>query len=293
MDKLVDYKREPSLHPELLPFPQLNQLTHCIFYGPSGVGKYTHMLRCIYPYSAHKLKFEKRVAITPEFYIKISDIHYEVDMDMLGCNSKPLWNDIFNQITDIIRNKYTEKKGIIICKNFHKINAELLDIFYSYMQTPQITYIFLMESISFLPINILSKCKVIPICRPSKQLYSDCLKVPIPETIYNIKQVLYQLPYIDPKKIICAKLKQSILTLTFKFADLREDIYSIFIFDLGVESCIWSIVQSLLLPHKKMNKITQTTITFLQQYNNNYRPIYHLENYIYSLIAIIHDLNAK
>ena len=291
MDKMVDYLKEPSLHPELSPFPPINKLTHCILYGPSGIGKYTHMLRSIQPYSLHKLKFEKKIQIisTTTFSIKISDIHYEVDMDMLGCNSKTLWNDIYNQIVDIINNKYTEKYGIIVCKNFHLINNELLDIFYSYMQTKQITYIFLMESISFLPTNILSKCKIIPIQRPSEQTYKDCLQVPIPPIIHNIKHVLYKQPYVDPKKNICTKISNYIVTQSFKFSELREDIYSIFIFDLGVEACIWSIISSLDVSHSKMKSIVYTTITFLQYYNNNYRPIYHLENYIYSLIRIIHE----
>jgi hypothetical protein len=286
MDKFIDYKKEPTLHPELGPFPPFTKLTHTILYGPSGVGKYTHALRSIENYSSNKLKFEKRISVTPEFSIKISDIHYEVDMEMLGCNSKTLWNDTFHQILDIIQNKYTNKNGIILCKNMHKINHELLDIFYSYMQTPFVLFMLLSESVSFLPRNITSKCKIIPVRRPTKDLYAKCLQVPIPDTIHNIKQVLYQLPYSDPKKAVCTKLTQFILHPQFKFNDLREEIYSILIFDLGVESCIWSILSSLQLPSDKMNLIIYATIRFFQYYNNNYRPIYHLENYIYSIIKI-------
>ena len=37
-----------------------------------------------------------------------------------------------------------------------------------------------------------------------------------------------------------------------------------------------------------MTTIYLDTFSFLQYYNNNYRPIYHLENYLYSLINKIH-----
>ena len=32
------------------------------------------------------------------YTIKISDIHFEIDMELLGCNAKILWNDIFKSI---------------------------------------------------------------------------------------------------------------------------------------------------------------------------------------------------
>ena len=54
-------------------------------------------------------------------------------MSHLGCNSKILWNEIFMQIVDIISVK-SEKIGVVICKNFHMIHGELLEIFYSYIQ---------------------------------------------------------------------------------------------------------------------------------------------------------------
>ena len=38
-----------------------------------------------------------------------------------------------------------------------------------------------------------------------------------------------------------------------------------------------------------MNEILIKTYKFLQFYNNNYRPIYHLENYIFYLISKINE----
>lgn len=292
MDKFTDclsYTKE--LHPKImsLPFPSIQQFQHLILYGPQGIGKYTKMLSIVKRYSSSQLKCEKRLQIntTPPFYIKISDIHYEVDMDLLGCNSKPLWNEIHAHIHEVIQSKYSDKHGIIVCKNFHKINHELLDIFYSYMQS-DVKYIFLTEAVSFLPVNILSKCKILPMSRPSTDMYHQCLDVPIPPIVYNIKSVLHQRMDINPSKTICTKILNAIVSLQFTMSELREDLYTILIFDLGVEKIIWHLITTLQATHTQRLSMVKETIQFLQYYNNNYRPIYHLEKYIYGLIAIIH-----
>jgi hypothetical protein len=286
--KFTDYISYTSpLHPKIaaLSFPPIASFQHLILYGPPGVGKYTQMLSIVHQYST--LKCEKRLPIdtTPPRYIKISDIHYEVDMELLGCNSKPLWNDIYDHIHGIIQSKYTEKHGIIVCKNFHKINHELLDIFYSYMQG-SIKYILITEAISFLPDNILSKCKVLSMPRPSRETYAACLNVPIPETITNLKTVMNRQPNIDPIQATCTKLLHSIKTLNFTMSELREDLYTILVFNLNVERiCLYLITH---LPNKL--QLVKETVLFLQYFNNNYRPIYHLEKYIYSLMTIVHNL---
>ena len=79
---------------------------------------------------------EKKMILNSDKYnysYKISDIHYEIDMGLLGCNAKLVWHELFLQIVDII-SVSPNKKGIILCKNFHKIHTELLPLFYSYVQ---------------------------------------------------------------------------------------------------------------------------------------------------------------
>ena len=39
-----------------------------------------------------------------------------------------------------------------------------------------------------------------------------------------------------------------------------------------------------------MSNILLKTFVFFKYYNNNYRPIYHLENYLLYLIKVIHNL---
>ena len=46
--------------------------------------------------------------------------------------AKLLWHEIYTHIVDIIEQYKTHQ--VIVCKNFHKINNDLLKVFYSYIQ---------------------------------------------------------------------------------------------------------------------------------------------------------------
>ena len=191
-EEYISSNQKEDLHPKLnkifQKFPKkINELQNVLFYGPSGVGKYTQMLKLIKRYSPTELKYEKKISITfnkQQYFFRISDIHYEIDMSLLGCNSKLLWHDIYLQIVDIISAKI-EKSGIIVCKYFHEIHSELLENFYSYMQqnnslSIKINFMLITENISFIPDNILNCCEVINVPRPTKLLYNKCLKNKLP-----------------------------------------------------------------------------------------------------------------
>ena len=107
----VESALSKPLHPKLktvysTAFPSnVNHLKNVIFYGPPGTGKYSQMLACISRYSPTRLKYEKRLTISynkETYFIKISDVHFEIDMSLLGCTSKLLWNEMHNQIVDVI-----------------------------------------------------------------------------------------------------------------------------------------------------------------------------------------------
>ena len=297
-----------NLHPKLnkifAKFPKkIGQLQNVIFYGPNGTGKYTQMLKCIKQYSPSDLKYEKKLSITynkQQYFFKISDIHYEIDMGLLGCNSKLLWHDIYLQIIDIISAK-TDKSGIIVCKNFHEIHSELLDNFYSYMQhntnSIDLKYILLTDSVSFILDSIINCCEIIHVSRPSKTLYNKCLKNKLPtdiklNTITNIKGLQCLQKSLEPHKFICNNIISAMISIDdVKMLKFRDLLYDIFIYNLNITDCVWYILEQLSIQHK-INKddlpgIMVKTYSFFQYYNNNYRPIYHLEQYMYELVSII------
>ncbi len=314
-EEYINTNQKMNMHPKLNKiynkFPnEINKLKNVIFYGPSGIGKYTQMLSSIKKYSPSELKYEKKISITydkQQYYIKISDIHYEVDMSLLGCNSKLLWHSIYQQIIDIISAK-NEKSGIVVCKYFHEIHSELLENFYSYMQlnnaiSINLIFFIITEELSFIPDNIINCCDVINIARPSKSVYSKCLTSKIQnkiklENITNIKNIknidIYNEDMMLQYRLICNKIIDNLINIeNLKYLKFRDLLYDIFIYNLDITDCIWYIL-SVLVDKNKINtthlsNILIKTYNFFQYYNNNYRPIYHLESYLLHLCKLIHS----
>ena len=308
---IIENQRE-NLHPKLeklyTKFPKdTNKLPNIIFYGPSGVGKYTQMLKSIKKYSPSDLKYEKKISVTynkQQYYFKISDIHYEIDMSLLGCNSKLLWHEIYLQIIDIISAK-NDKFGIVVCKYFNDIHSELLENFYSYMQKNHsicvdLKFIIITEEISFIPDTILNCCQIINIPRPTKTNYMKCIKKIPPkiklENITNIKKLhLYNDELMLQYKIICNKILHNLKNIEeSNFLKFRDILYDMFIYNLDISDCIWYIISTLINENKirkeQLSPILIKTYCFFQYYNNNYRPIYHMENYLLTLAKIIHGM---
>ena len=342
-----------NMHPELFStfskFPSnIYQFENLILYGPSGAGKYSQMLSVLKRYSPSNLKYDKRItAVTDKhnYIYRISDIHYEIDMALLGCNSKTIWHELFFQIIDIISVKQ-EKIGIIVCKNFHQIHTELLDIFYSYMQQYNhshtniiIKFIILTEQISFIPRTILNNCHLINVKRPDKELYknitgvnrllkednvfiqrinkthineetkkllNDQLKDINTEDILNMKEIKqfdlfnkYEKSQPIPEdifNIVCNQLITEICTIDkSKFIDLRESLYNILTYNLDVTESIWYIITHFIntgdLSGNNISQVIEKMYLFLKYYNNNYRPIYHLESIIFYIIIKIYNLD--
>ena len=76
-----------------------------------------------------------------------------------------------------------------------------------------------------------------------------------------------------------------------KFLKFRDLLYDILIYNLDMNECIWYILSTLiqegLIDHKKIPDTLIKTYKFFQYYNNNYRPIYHIENYLFYLIGVM------
>lgn len=302
-----------NLHPKLKKvyekFPKnIEHVGNLIFYGPSGVGKYSQMLTAIQSYSHSEMKYEKKITLLfnkQPFFFKISDIHYEVDMSLLGCNSKLLWHEIYQQIVDILSAKTDSKKtGFIVCKEFQHTHSELLDIFYSYMQennssSLNIKFILLTEQISFIPDSILNCCQVIHVPRPTKTSYAKCIgvkKLTIDTVnITNIKGLHANITELmQPHKIMCDKILHEIMNVdNLTFLNFRDLMYDIFIYNLDIFECVWYIITFLTnkqIMHKKnVSNFLLKTFHFLKHYNNNYRPIYHLESYLFYITALVHN----
>lgn len=341
-----------NLHPYIeKQFLTMKELCNIIFYGASGIGKYSQVLNFLKSYSPSNLKYDKRITISTEkqnYTYQISDIHYEIDMQLLGCHSKLLWHEIFYQIVDIITMK-SDKIGFIVCSNFHHIHNELLEIFYSYMQQYsninshiKIYFIIISENISFLPNNILNSCKIIGMKRPTKEMYSNILEdyngiynrqpnyednfykamnfIQKSSNLTNIKKTnnyISTMNNISPCDItnikelklftdfplnnipqevfvcVCDSIIDLMKSPKLSLNTLRDTIYDILIYNIDATECLWYIL-SHFIENKLINENSITNIliksdSIFLQYNNNYRPIYHLENILLYIIIQVNE----
>ena len=99
----------------------------------------------------------------------------------------------------------------------------------------------------------------------------------------------------SPHNIVCQQIIDCIINYEdMKFLQLREYLYDICIFDLNIYNCIIYILLELinknLLSQLQLNKILIKLVDFMRLYNNNYRPIYHLEKYILYILSIVNEL---
>jgi len=320
------------LHPGLsktciLKWPKLmHKLGHVILYGPPGVGKYTLALVGIHKYSISNLRYDKKLNVECMkviYIVRMSDVHFEVDMALLGYNAKLLWHEIYTTISEIIASR-PNKAGIILCKNFHETNTELLDAFYSYMQSQTtsviINIIMLVENISFLPSNIVGASKIVAIPKPSKASlikYNTFLAQNVQSVETSSMSQLPQLPQLPPlpqlpHKATCTKLLGHLLGESqLSFIEIRELLYHILVYNLNAYTCIWHISSTLqtmgyLFKQKKNKKENKKEnedqlnwydheerllafLAFCTRFNMHYRPIFHLEYFIHDTYCQIRN----
>ena len=83
---------------------------------------------------------------------------------------------------------------------------------------------------------------------------------------------------------------------TLDFLELRDNLYNIMIYHLDMTECIWEILTAILkqypLEQEKICDILSELYKFFRYYNNNYRPIYHLEKFILYLCKVVNDLGT-
>ena len=222
-------------------------------------------------------------------------------MELLGCHSNILWNIIYYKILDIISTK-KEMRGIILCKNFDKINNDLLNKFYSYMQclnhlNIKLVYILITDNISFIPNSIINQCRIISVPKPEKEIYKKIFNLELEyvntNEINNIKGLITN-NIFNEKKLYLDICNYIYDIKNIDYLILREKIYKILVYNLSIHDCIWTIFNNIVnkynLSEEKISYLIDKIIYFFKYYNNNYRPIYHIEKIILEMCKVIHNM---
>ena len=96
----------------------------------------------------------------------------------------------------------------------------------------------------------------------------------LPSDIFNIVCDAIITEMSSPKKIV--------------FTSFRDNLYDILTYNLDITECLWYIVRHFIqlgqLRKDDITDILKDMYPFLRYYNNNYRPIYHLESIVFLII---------
>jgi len=93
--------------------------------------------------------------------------------------------------------------------------------------------------------------------------------------------------------VVCDALLRDMMSPdTLQIAEFRDKIYDILVYHLDAVECVWYIlshfVETQRLKGDGLYAVLAKTHVFLKQYNNNYRPIYHLENMLIFMMNHVH-----
>tara|TARA_Y100001970_G_C14170429_1_gene823809 strand:- start:310 stop:1161 length:852 start_codon:yes stop_codon:yes gene_type:complete len=243
-----------------------------ISYHNNGLINYNRIISLLYDFSPSKLKYSRKFEITyntNDYIFNISDVHVEIDFNLLGVNELNIFIEAYNHIKDYLIQK--KEYIIIVCLNFENIKKELLNIFYTFLDNSKIRFILLTKQISFLNNNILNQCFI-------KRHNSKNIII---NNTNNEDVIINSL-------ISCIENNKSIL-------EIRNACYDILIKNKDVNISLGKIIQYS-INHNIINE--SNIIDFfnrysnnIEMYNNNYRSIFHIERFIYLLINLNNNNN--
>ena len=232
-----------------------------IIFGGENSNKTVAALNIIRQYSPSNLKYKRKIELEvngENYYFNISDVHFEIDFDLLGTNETAIWGEFINNVFAIIETSRSgPKEHIILCKNIHTMKDELLQIFYTFIRNKNIIFIFTTQHVSFLPATLKNKCAI----------------------IHLKKGIDYSTQYIT----YCNEIIQFIKEKKDDLFLLRELLYNLLTYNCNMHTCFYYIYSELLKSGHIHNNFDEL-IDIIKKYNTNYRPIYHLESFVIHLM---------
>tara|TARA_B110000114_G_scaffold184714_2_gene229172 strand:- start:734 stop:1480 length:747 start_codon:yes stop_codon:yes gene_type:complete len=238
-----------------------------LIYGPDSCNKYDYALNLFRSYSPSQLKYKRKVEISvndTKYYFILSDVHIEVDFELLGNNEQAIWYALYQQIDIICKERINQ--CIVLCLNIHKMKDELLELFYVFFRKPHIQFILCTKNISHLPNSLKEKCII------------KCLK-------HNNK-----IEIIETYKPLCDPIINIIFTHNVDYLLIRDCLYNLLIHNLDIHECFYYIIQKLLnkdyIKCEEIHNIMDKIGEIMKMFNNNYRTIYHLEHFVIYLMLL-------
>ena len=109
-------------------------------------------------------------------------------------------------------------------------------------------------------------------------------------SITNIKNVKNDIIELQQSfEPICNSIIDILINFDNNYIELRENLYKILIFKLDIYESFWYIYKYLIQYYsfndETIMELNTEVHRFFKYYNNNYRPIYHLERIVLYIIS--------
>lgn len=235
---------------------------HFVIYGNNYMKSYHYMLENMKILSPSNLSFSRKTTIetsNQNIVLPMSDIHLEIDFELLGVNEYALFFEIYHHLTEnIVLNK---KKLLVVCLHFDQIKKELMEVFYNFLNNDRVVFVFIVKDICYmhpyiLKKSVIKKCKNNDSSNSSVQFHSK-IDAMIPHIIHENQ---------------------------WSFFQWREKLYELLILNYNIHDCFSYLIECLVkqdyLNYMNIDVFFSKYTDILEKYNNNYRTIYHLERFI-------------
>ena len=236
--------------------------SHYILYNENHLNNYYYALYNLKDKSDSGLKYSRKIFIThndKEYTFLTSDIHIDVDFELLGVNETSVFFQLFKHIKENI--VIQKKIFYICCIHFNIIKLELLEFFHIFINEPNIKFIFLTDQISFLPDVILKNSIIKKHIINYKSFYNRLFETRIQNIANNI---------IDNTEMSLFIWREKLYELLI----LNDNIYDCFSYLIEL------LIQDNYIKESSIDTVLLKYYEIMYKYNNNYRSIYHLEHFI-------------
>jgi len=234
---------------------------HFVMYCNNHLVNYNNSLNFLKNISPSDLKYSRKTILNfqdTEFTLQTSDVHIEIDFELLGVNEYSIFFDFFKHIKE---NMIKTIPLYVLCIHFNMIKQELLQVFHSFMNEKNIYFILLTDEISFLTSAMIRNIMIKKIKCNNPSMYNKTYKKRVNIIVNDI---------LENRDI--------------SFFVWRENLYNLLIMNDNIHACFSYLFESLIeneyLNDANIDKTLEFYYENIRKYNNNYRSIYHLEHFI-------------
>ena len=288
---------QPALHPEIgAMIGGLDGPRNLIVYGRGSIGKYYLAMDMIRAFSPLDLHYEKMMPIQynkKTYNVRISDVHFEIDMQMLGTNSRLIWQNIFAAVLDIVEAAMTKARArFIMLKNFQDVSSEMYELLLCYIgdritKPANIYYVVITEGVSFIHNELLEKFTVVQVPVPSEGALA-CMNEGAAAGVWR-RPSAAEARYAHEDLIFGSLARCVDGFAADRCVALRNIIYDVLIYNIPPAKVLFRLMRHM-MAGKAAARVDRAFFRLphmMAEYNNNYRPIIHLERIIIYFVDVL------